>query len=113
MNEQDYIRKAVELADGWEWNWSRPFCNKVDCKYSLVPANQPMEQWQLDALAAQLVRQVESLPIGEFPDDAPSAVYQTPHEVQVWHKKRIVAIAAKDDRTMNTIRAIVDSGVLE
>ena len=80
---EDVIRKAVELADGFWW--------KEDCVHVLdTPMHyraDALPQTILDALAAQLTRQVDEL------DD-------------YW-------VCAEDDRTMNTIKAIVDSKVLE
>ena len=58
MNDQDYIRKAVELADGWGYSPTHPdqwvtAPGLSNTPMSLLPQNQP----RLDALAAQLVRQ--------------------------------------------------------
>ena len=101
MNDKDYIRKAVELADEWV-TYDTTFlggCYFAQHSYDKVP--QPV----LDALAAQLVRQVDALE---------DYVLQS-H----WDEVRVVepglaliAAAHKDDRTMNTLKCIVDSGVL-
>jgi len=106
MNDQEYIRKAVELADGFNMDeqaiviheWS-DFCFIDD-----------PSQHVLDALAAQLVRQVDArakgVEVEVFDgfariDSAPPRQYER------------IAIAEGPDRTMNTIKVIVDSKVLE
>lgn len=59
----DYIRKAVELADGWDWltgkgKWAI-WAPWNDAAYA--SASEHIEsQWALDALAAQLVRRMIS-----------------------------------------------------
>ena len=112
MTDEEYIRKAVELAHGrWEISdltgnaFVPPFYN------SSYPLN-TLEQWHLDALAAQLVRQVDALA-------------EQIHEVdiskgEVWVGTcdsydgiKGIAKVRGPDRTMNTIKAIVDSKALE
>lgn len=108
---KDYIRKAVELV-GW-------LDEDDEGEYLQIPQAPtsayldeilaPCEQYLLDALAAQLVRQVDALRTSD-------------HELEFWQRKGIawienhgdVPISREDgpDRTMNTIKAIVDSGVL-
>ncbi len=105
----DNIRKAVELADGWELSHDNFYVANDVCGASIERINQPA----LDALAAQLVRQVDALPVGKFPDDAPTTVYILNGNTDVWHKRKMIAQHEGSDRTMNTINAIVDSGVLE
>jgi len=100
----DYIRKAVDLAAGWErisddvWmplsGWPEGF---------LLP--KLLGQVECDALAAQLVRQV---------DATEQYIVQTSKK---WAEVSepsgdIHTYADVDDRTMNTIKAIVDSDVL-
>ena len=95
----NYIRKAIELADviaPWDF-----YQNNEDCI--------PCSTVELDALAAQLVRQVDAL--------------DTPDTVEITHNKVWVGYRSKSsetwrywkgpDRTMNTIKAIVESEVLE
>ncbi len=86
MNDQDTIRKAVELADGWHMNGEQ-FCapSKGEQVSSFIwsPA-----QYLFDALAAQLVRQ--------YLDHFSSSVYTN------WRRD-----------TMSTIKDMVDSEVLE
>ena len=105
--EQELIKKAVELAPGWWW--------KEGCIHMI---DQPMHfyadaapQSVLDALAAELVRQVDRL-------DDDTAIYVEPGETkvgQILNTGRVmvnVTYGTSPDRTMNTIRAIVESGVL-
>ena len=61
MTDQDYIRKAVELADGWSWR-GKTYLGRTDDPTILVntPSGAAMgitEPMMIDALAAQLVRQ--------------------------------------------------------
>jgi len=118
----DYIRKAVALADGFGWR-GEVYIGHTDDPRTMVNApcgismlvNEPM---MLDALAAQLVRQVDAIggyvglwytdayiKVVRFVDDGglPFPTCKTLSQ-EPWHYG--------DDRTMNTIKAIVDSGVL-
>ena len=111
MNNQDYIRKAVELADGWNEVGDHFHAVHIpdlgDCAvHHGIPS-----QWMVDALAAQLVRQVDAL--------------TTHHVVSRSGEVRVIKFDADEDeastkgsaygtdRTMNTIKAIVDSKILE
>ena len=99
MTDQDYIRKAVELADGWD-----SADEQVDCPLGCA-FRFPLQVVVLDAIASQLVRQVDATDYW---------VEATSHFVDV----RGIGISRKwrhesDDRTMNTIKAIVDSEVLK
>ena len=107
MTDEDYIRQAVELADEFEYS---AFGDLYMGPVGLING---ITQPYIDALAAQLVRQVDALPVGKFPDDAPTDIYILNGSTDIWHKKRLHAQAKGPDRTMNTIKAIVDSGVLD
>ena len=107
----DYIKKAVELADGWA-------LTSADDNFCIPPSwcfnigLREMTQQHLDALAAQLVRQVDALA-----DNRVKGFYSRPLQADVYwpglgHNQCGYAITCGDDRTMNTIKAIVDSGVL-
>lgn len=110
MKEEDYIRKGVELAkgfsivherDGIVWVGGAGF---VECKIKHLP------QWFKDALAAQLVRQVNALlSVRNL------KLHITAVDTQVtrydWEDE--IGYCGDEGRTMNTIKAIVDSGVLE
>lgn len=94
----DYIRKAVELVpDEWPWDFFK------------ANPDQTMDQPLKDALAAQLVRQVEA-PTDHFVEQMTgwTAVREGSTYLTVGDK----AASYGPDRTMNTIKAIVDSGVL-
>ena len=101
MSDRDLIRKAVELADGWfmQSNGS-VFCPAVPEKCYPLSGTGPMA----DLLAAQLVRQVDAaLPrYGVCVFDDETVVECRPAHVCV----------SGPHRTMNTIKAIVDSEVL-
>jgi len=111
----NYIKAAVELADGFGYD----DCKIHDWDYVRLPDDSTAMHdlggpWfrttyhpALDALAAQLVRQVDAL------DRFSIIIYE--EETLIGDVMRIENIArgySPDDRTMNTIKAIVDSGVL-
>ena len=114
MNEE-LIRKAVKLANGWEWNsgFVHVCLHPVNGSYEfLFNAYEGLpEQWHLDALAAQLVRQVDEL-------ESCIAVYIEPGVAKVGELVTEgflinVTHSRGPDRTINTIRAIVESEVLD
>ena len=107
----DYIKAGVELADGFA-----PEALQVSQTEDLVVGFE--EQFFLDALAAQLVRQVDALP-------SPNPDYVRRTILGIWadsasliefvggtYEETLVDFD-DNDRTMNTIKAIVDSGVLK
>ena len=99
MNDQDYIRKAVELADGFA-----PEALQISNTDDMVVGFE--EQFFLDALAAQLCRQVDALPmIWVCAENDTSCVQHSEFGTR--------AVERGPDRTMNTIKAIIDSGVLD
>ena len=117
----DLIRKAVELADGWDYetddieepvllivtmagggHFDVQFVLEGDWSTDL----NGMDQLLLDALAAQLVRQVDALEdYWVCVEDDRATIQCDGIFVDVQHKG--------PDRTLNTIKAIVDSKVLE
>ena len=101
----DYIRKAVELADGWHLNGT-VFGTPNDGPDLDDIKN--ITQQDLDALAAQLVRQVDAIErwIVDAECDGTDILDD-------YDRGSLKAQALGPDRTMNTIKAIVDSGVLE
>ncbi len=113
MTQQDYIKKAVELADGWALcdGWFMLPGFRKDVYFDKPPdwhddARQ-IDQIDLDALAAQLTRQVDAL-----------AVTIGPTYIGIRDTKEIGMPVVYErtfigDRTKNTIKAIVDSGVLD
>ena len=107
MTDDDYIRKGIEFARGWDLTENQ--LTLPSGHYFAVNCSADFRDWMLDALAAQLVRQV----------DATRTFYveQLPWDTCV-NKENGEALSAYGDpenseRTMNTIKAIVDSGVLE
>lgn len=114
MTDNGYIRKAAELADGWEFDddihgkvWIRP-------NYYTYANNDDSQQVYVDALAAQLVRQVD-------PNHHVDISWMTCEVRDGETSNRLAYIEYRGttppyegcDRTMNTIKAIVDSKVLE
>ena len=107
---KDYIRAGVELADGWRIADGKglatagTICCPLGTAFGVASLTR---EWKA-ALAAQLVRQVDAI--------------EPPIHVNI-HYRRTELINTKDgavtngriadaDRTMNTIKAIVDSKVL-
>ena len=105
----DYIKRAVELADGWEYEQDdiEPECiylSAADGTYwhldeESIPLTE-LPRILLDALAAQLVRQVDA------------SDYTFSSNVDRGASVGLIKHIDGPDRTMNTIKAIVDSGVL-
>ena len=100
MTDEDYIKQAIELADGWSISEGRFF---VPPFFNL--STEQLQQSDLDALAAQLVRQVDALGYVEI------LIFACGTEVRLSGQEHVARIAS--GRTMNTIKAIVDSGVLK
>ncbi len=101
MNDQDYIRAAVALADGWQYQ---------QIYFAYLPgcddAHHLGSQVVLDALAAQLVRQVDAT-------DCEVCTGQDHAEIYNQKTQETELIFRGGNRTMNTIKVIVDSKVLE
>ncbi len=105
MNNQDYVHKAVKLADGWQLTNDEEYVIPPYGGY--CPSIMNFERLFFDALAAQLMRQVDALGGIDF-DCHVGRVY-----LRTWrgfHRNEVEAVGP--DRTMNTIKAIVDSDVL-
>ena len=108
MTDEEYIRKAVELADGWEWCDGGFEDDNIIESLSGYRGSIIATPELKDALAAQLVRQVDALETHRVESHAASVmVYETHYPVN-----HAIAVRHGPDRTMNTIKAIVDSGVL-
>ena len=129
MKHQDYIRKAVELADGFRWLHS----DQVEIPDLNNVVLRPFEQqWFKDALAAQLVRQCRGKAnvtrygfssngmlchtiVMSFPtprDKVPSSTKEI-HGITAHTSNPESFCSESSDDTMNTIKVIVDSGVLK
>lgn len=106
MTDDEYIRKAVEMADGWlevdDGAWFATPFGHLNSMRNLHSA-------YYDALAAQLVRQCTNSVI--IYDDH-TTVWGAEVQTVVGPGAQIIALVGGPDRTMNTIRAIVGSGVL-
>jgi len=109
MDDKDVIRKGAVLID-WEVdsdNWTYPEVDGIPKQVHLSWG------WVQDIIAAQIVRQIDVLDNFWVDSD--------PHgTAKVWSGSAFsvgdmarIAKANDEDRTMNSIRAIVDSGVLE
>lgn len=121
MNDQDIIRRGVELAPGWsithiydgeDWAdlWNCDWSDEYPVVTFLIQDPTKSGHAGLDALAAELVRQVD-----ETDHDI---VFRCDGGTEILHKSRYVdrpksVCVEYSDRTMNTIRAIVESRVLE
>lgn len=112
MTEDDYTKAAVELADGW--HYYRTKMEDTEPDYFSLPGEQSWHEWpiayqpHLDTLAAQLVRQVDVT--GRYFIESylgyVAVLENAVGNINIKH-------AEGPDRTMNTIKAIVDSGVLK
>ena len=113
MAMTDYIKKAVELADGWELSLNGTWIecmawSSLSCNTALIP------QYVLDALAAQLVRQC----LERGHSFSVTLVGVRVRESSRVDSQTLAIGSSNDDHTMNTIKAIVDfaeanPGVLE
>ena len=105
MSDEEYIRKAVDLAYGWEW--------RIEDEGDVIKGpdrswySEAFSQGARDALAAQLVRQVDALG-----NDAAFVSMRDKVVVTNYLSTEGQADERSPDRTMNAIKAIVDSGVL-
>lgn len=116
MNDQDYIRKAVEIADGWKWIGS--YDDGID--YAVRAAEYEFDKLDTDqqiirdALAAQLVRQIDTGQNSRIVSTSGGVSVMTDYfEEGRRIGYRCVAEETGPDRTMNAIKAIIDSEVLE
>ena len=108
MTDEDYIRKAVELADGWE---NKPFGDQPEMVSSLSLSGEPL--WNLsqeykDALAAQLVRQCQNagyqvLVNNHWSGKVGVSIYNTTNK----------GVYCEHFQDTSVYKAIVDSKVLE
>ena len=102
MNNEEYIRKAVSLADGFEWDNDNDVYAHTQYGRLNFAYNEPI---LLDHIAAQLVRQVDGL-------TGCLELIAFDGETNIMDQANSVGCGQGNDRTMNTIKAIVDSGVL-
>ena len=110
MIDQDYIRKAIELADGWAAKNHHKHTDEeiiVYSEYGYWCFVETAQTVLLDALAAQLVRQVDAAGGYAVIVHAASTSIVGANDPPIFKH-----VTYANDRTMNTIKAIVDSGVL-
>ena len=102
MNDQDYIRAGIELADGWNiskgWLVNGPWIFEPLDAFAIHIDKLP--DFLKAALAAQLVRQVDALGFLECDIDGGGTSITCPSNdefspIRVWG----------NDRAMNTIKA--------
>lgn len=112
MTDEDYIRKAVELAEGWTYRRGGSY-DIVDFPdgSSECPAL-PMDPWWLDALSTQLRRQaiVHGYLISSSNEVTQIKAVRDTYNT---HVHEPVGRAQGKDFVMNDIKAIVDSKVLQ
>lgn len=108
MNDAEYVREAVELAKGWD---IAPSADR-STEYVVILVGDDVDDWFLDrlpqhildALAAQLVRQVDAI-------DDPVILMINPGITNICEPDGSVS-SDGPDRTLNTIKAVVDSKVV-
>ena len=98
----DYIRKAVELA-GWNVRDSGQVIEGIDGYFGHID-----DQAVRDSLAAHLVRQVDAMERWMVDVECDGTDILDDYD-----RGSLKAQSLGPDRTMNTIKAIVDSKVLE
>lgn len=110
MNDQAYIRAGVELADGFSTD---------EDDFDVYAALSPRGQRWLDALAAQLVRQVLATnktylieTLGRNRDFTTKFFFYAEKTGPISDDHPDPIVISGKDHTMNTIKAIVDSKVL-
>lgn len=113
MTFQEYIREAVELADGW--SVSGFTCDGVSHftvhinSFDIDIYSDELEPFLTDALAAQLVSQVDALRSEDFQIALQSDFGCT----VIWLNGVRKWAVEGQDRIVNSIKVIVDSKVLK
>lgn len=102
MNDQNYIRKAVKLADDvWPWDFHK--------KETVIE----LSGYDRDALAAQLVKQMDDTKYRVIIAGGYSEIMEDFIDTMKRELVTCIASVKGPNRAMNTIRVIVDSKVLE
>ncbi len=103
MNDTEVIKAAVGYADGWELKENRIYFIDLFHGDMGVPlSNCP--KWMLAALAAQLVEQIDAMPINAY-----VIAYWMQTTILVDGKIKYETKPRENQgRTMNTLRACVD-----
>ena len=112
MNE--LIRKAAELAGWLEVDEEGPYLQIPAQPFSayLDEIKAPCYEYLLDALAAQLVRQVDALDGYSFESSFDGLTWIISNDLEFRSSGSVLVEIEGPDRTMNTIKAIVESGAL-
>ena len=120
MTDQDLIRRCVERAEGWEWSeregdrcFSRHFGmpGTLEYDHDFVAFHLDFEdckdevQFGLDALAAELVRQVLATDYVSYCEGY-SPITGDKVVITDWREPVKQMTTTGPDRTMNTLRAI-------
>ena len=112
-NDQDYIRKAVEIAEP-KFRMRRDsegfvhYYGESDHEFIGTLFEEGLDQYLVDALAAELVRMVDAR------EDFSLRCYDEFTSLFLRQNgMRLLAKVSSEGRSMNSIKAIVDSGVLE
>lgn len=110
MNDQDYIKAGVELANGWEWNYGGAFCDAIGRDLLFGRDRVEPKPWMLAALAAQLAEQLDDIePLRLVERRGFTTIrHLVKHGASVtsWKEEDII-IAYGHDRFMNTIKVVV------
>jgi len=119
VNDQDYIRKAVKLADGWRWfslstDHEKRYAIIINGKNVGIPENLAnLPEFIKDALSAQLVKQADRA----FKDWRCLELFEGHTAVRRFEPLsetgEDLAACYGEGRAMNTIKTIVDSKKLE
>lgn len=104
MTDEDYIRKAIALADRWTIKLDYVSNRRYYERTGGLSLSE-LDTYDLAALAAQLVEQIDAT-------DWKLHVYPKAVIICDRNDKNYTHISG-DDRIMNTIKASVDSKVLE
>lgn len=102
--DDEYIRAAVSLAEGWRLQNEILVIHTETNLWMFLDRH---VQQILDALAAQLVRMVDALP-----EPTPMIIASATAVSVVLPDETFLMEGNNNGRSMNTIKAIVDSGVL-
>jgi len=115
MTDQDYIRAGVKLAGGWEYEGGE-ICGWIDYPDytgTSFDCTDDMEEHWKDALAAQLVRQVDALDDHSIESGFEMTALIISCDLEFRGAGSVLNEVEGSDRAMNTIKVIVDSGVLK
>ena len=108
---KDYIKAAVEQADGFQLTSDGRYFSLPDGGY--VPPIDECPQQYIDALAAQLARQVDDTEYRLIVSGRFTEIMQDNFEDVKRMTSKCIASSKGPNRSMNTIKVVVDSKVLK